>query len=116
VIASTDGFLIDRFPCRRSSPDSPDLDSIRAQSTTMLVPRHSLLVLQVTHQSPALLGELYPLNVHIKNTEESIAEKLTLEVSLLLSPDDQHQERSSKYHDFNPLPPSDAFRKQKILF
>lgn len=60
-----------------------DFDAIRPLSSTLIIPRHSRLDVEFKHESPALLGEWYPITLTISNKECFSLENLNVEYSLL---------------------------------
>lgn len=81
----------------RATPvKSINFDSIRIQATTLLLPRTSMLDLSIHHDAPALLGEWYKVRVEMLNKELSSVSALNVEVVLIASPDDPHQELTTQ--------------------
>lgn len=81
---------------RPTAVKSVNFDSIRVQSSTLLVPRTSLLDLSIHHDAPALLGEWYKVQLAMLNNELCNASSLSVEVSLVPSNDDPHQELTTQ--------------------
>lgn len=59
-----------------------DFDAIRPLSSTQIIPRHSRLDVEFKQNAPALLGEWYPITLHIFNKESFSLENLNVEYSL----------------------------------
>lgn len=59
-----------------------DFDAIRPLSSTQIIPRHSRLDVEFKQNAPALLGEWYPITLHIINKESFSLENLNVEYSL----------------------------------
>lgn len=75
---------------------SINFDSLRVQSTTHLVPRTSLLDVSIQHDTPALLGEWYKVHIEMLNNEQYNISSLSLDIALIPSVDDPHQELTTQ--------------------
>lgn len=75
---------------------SINFESIRVQATTVVLPRSSLLDFVIQHDTPALLGEWYKIHVEMYNKELFNATSLSVDVALLPSLDDPHQELTTQ--------------------
>lgn len=73
----------------------PDFNNIRSQPSAEIIARESKLEMIVTHDSPALLGEWYPITVNLKNVEDHSISGVVLDISLQANPEDPSLEQSS---------------------
>ena len=75
----------------------PDFDNIRPLSATEIVSWDSKLELAVSHESPALLGEWYPITMRLENKELHSVTNIVVIVNLQASGDAANIEQSSKF-------------------
>ncbi|KAK5645307.1 hypothetical protein RI129_006607 [Pyrocoelia pectoralis] len=67
---------------RRSSRSVYKFDNLKPLPKALIVPRHSKLGLKIDHHQPALLGELYEIQISIANEEICTVENLQLDINL----------------------------------
>lgn len=60
-----------------------DFDNITSLTQTSIIPRHSKLTVNCQYDTPALLGEWFPIKIHINNEEEHNIKDLQIQVFLL---------------------------------
>ncbi|XP_063238337.1 trafficking protein particle complex subunit 11 [Bacillus rossius redtenbacheri] len=81
-----------RYPPR----GEPDMDACRLLASTQIAPQDSRLRLEVSQESPALIGEWYRVDVAVGNGEELPAAAACLEVGLRPGDDDPGIEQSTQ--------------------
>ncbi|PSN35312.1 Trafficking protein particle complex subunit 11 [Blattella germanica] len=67
---------------RPSPKHMPDFDNVRPLATAEIVPRDSKLRVEVLHDSPALLGEWYPIKIVMENKEDHKICNIAVSVNL----------------------------------
>nr|CAD7408851.1 unnamed protein product [Timema cristinae] len=81
---------------RPSPQNMPDFDNIRPLGTAEIVPRDSQIEVEVFHESPALLGCWYPVQVTVVNKETQRVLGLSLDVNLKTSEEDPNVEQATQ--------------------
>ncbi|KAJ9597775.1 hypothetical protein L9F63_011383 [Diploptera punctata] len=81
---------------RPSPKNMPDFENVRPLSATEIVPRDSKLELVVAHDAPALLGEWYPIKIHLENKEEHSVTNILICVNLQTGGEDPSIEQATQ--------------------
>ena len=90
---------------------------IRERASTQVVKRESKLSVEFHHKAPALIGEVYPIKIHLHSHEDDgiVAENISLFASLKLADDVMYQ-RSTLSNDSNALQNNECiFKKVELI-
>ncbi|XP_067008734.2 trafficking protein particle complex subunit 11 [Anabrus simplex] len=93
---SVDGICLDLQHFRQSAANMPDFDNVRPLASAEIVPRNSKLGLDVTHESPALLLEWYPIYMSLENKEDQKISGVVIEIGLQSVAEDPGLEQATQ--------------------
>ncbi|XP_069669154.1 trafficking protein particle complex subunit 11 [Periplaneta americana] len=81
---------------RPSPQNMPDFDNVSPLATAEITSRDSKLKLEVIHDSPALLGEWYPIRLFLENAEDQKVTGISINVNLQTSGDEPSIEQATQ--------------------